>query len=343
MLLIACRTPILIYTKNNVAAVCLANILNTSATYSAFNEFLTTKPDNDIQNHYGQWNSFTAIVRAYKNQYQDNNLNNRRMIDPNKDYENAIFKSCYSDGQYTGVISPQANDFYQSNNNPPISSFNNISMLKCIFQIAFLANAYDNNVYYTTTNSIIICWQEDLNIKFTGKYWAKPFLSDEDLEEDHNIDTYQIINKTLSRIRNDPDIKQKINNELGLNNDTIKFQNITDKDIFYDIQYENFHLYLRKNNPVPSQFTNDIFFLKHFFTCTLGLEDFIKQEFALFLSGVQGHAWDMLLRFFIPEMKSQINKEFKTFKEDAPSFSFIKHYGTPIASYMTSKIQKSLT
>lgn len=60
---------------------------------------------------------------------------NRKIYDTNE--LNEQFKNLYSNVTYTGFKSPQANDFFTSEENFE-SMFNNASILKCIFQIAHL-------------------------------------------------------------------------------------------------------------------------------------------------------------------------------------------------------------
>lgn len=63
---------------------------------------------------------------------------NRKIYDTNE--QNEKFKNLYSNGIYTGFKSPQANDFFSSEENFE-SMFNNVSILKYIFQIANLASS----------------------------------------------------------------------------------------------------------------------------------------------------------------------------------------------------------
>lgn len=76
--------------------------------------------------------------------------NNRKIYDTNQ--ENEKFKNLYSNGTYTGFKSPQVNDFFTSEENFK-SMFNNVSILKCVFQIANLVAVYNVDYpYYTLDN-----------------------------------------------------------------------------------------------------------------------------------------------------------------------------------------------
>lgn len=80
---------------------------------------------------------------------------NRKIYDTNE--LNEQFKNLYSNGTYTGFKSLQTNDFFSSEENFE-SIFNNISILKYIFQIANWAAVYNVDYpYYTLDNGYVIC------------------------------------------------------------------------------------------------------------------------------------------------------------------------------------------
>lgn len=333
--LIISRTPIIIYNKTNSKQIAanFQTLFNSKANLIQLNDFIRIETDNEINNKLGSWNTLLNQQIRFNNRENERQV---RIIDINEELKNTIFDAMYSDGQYTGIISPQANDFYQSNNNPPDSNFNNISFLKCIFQIALLGNVFDSeNIYYTSSNSIIfIRCDNNNNIKFTGKYWTKPILEKEDYVNDTEITTLQIINRIIKRIKDDPRLSGEIEHEISMENNNIFLSDIQEGDMAYNIPHERFHVYFRSTDPIDLRCKNDLFFTHKLFRSTLGLEDFLKQELALFFSGILGHSWDMLLRFFIPTNEQNVNIEFKTLKSKAPGFSVSKHYGTPIASYI---------
>lgn len=67
----------------------------------------------------------------------------------------------------------------------------------------------------------------------------------------------------------------------------------------------------------------------------LGLEDTDKNNFALFIAGLFGQSWDTLLRFIKYDYNpGSMEKEMSNIKRSYPNLSFVKHYGTPLASYL---------
>lgn len=337
LILLTCRTPILIYHQRGSYAVCLGNLLQISEENNKIGQFINLTQHANIRNAQATWQEIELQLAGKTLRYAQQNGQLTREYDAGTESNNIIYQTSYSNGQYSGIISPQANDFYQSNINVPYSNFNDVSILKCLIQISMLGNCFNNNnYYYTNTNSVIIIWINNGNITFTGKYWTKPYISPD--ENPQNYTTTQLINKIMLRIRNDPNIMDQINRELGLERNTIRFADFgrDNTPIYYRITQERYSTYLNEPNQNDNHpYKTDIFFATKLFHATLGLEDFLKQEFALFFAGILGHSWDTLLKFFIYRNNGRTSeREFQKFKTDHQGFQLSKHYGTPIASYI---------
>lgn len=92
--------------------------------------------------------------------------------------------------------------------------FNNVIILKCIFQIANLAAVYNVDYpYYTLDNGCVICTFTKtsepnglpvFDFKFTGKYWTKT-----NINKDNKYDTYDIISIIIIRIDTDIDLQKR--------------------------------------------------------------------------------------------------------------------------------------
>ena len=236
--------------------------------------------------------------------------------------ENQKYGAMYSEGRWNGMISPQPNDWYESNNNNQNSSFSNTSFIKCLIQIAMLGNIFSTDLpYYTLTNAIVILTDEG---KYTGKYWTSPKKVNNDNNKDYTPKTKELVNRIMKRISENEGLQKSIIEELNIAKLTLT---AIDKEIYYEVKDER--------NNTENSLISQIYFSINLFTCTLGLEEFLKQEFALFIAGILGHSWDKLLRFFnFNEDANKIENEFLYIKTKNQNWDFVKHYGTPIASYL---------
>jgi len=329
MFLLMNKTPIFVLINNKLTAICFTQLFydRTNVDLNALFEFKinNTIAGQIIDNNAGWWQQFCnqtmgANATAFAN-------NERAYHD--KEENNQVYQKFYADGQFTGIVSPQPNDWFQDNNIDPKSNFNNTSFIKCLFQTTMLGLIYsDTSPYYTLTNAcVIISTTNDQNTKYTGKYWTKPIIRNEDLDDNqaNNRTTSQLINRILTRIQNDNALRNQINDEL----DIIWPDKNAPDYLAYKVRQE-------KNYPaLVNQALNPYINLaNNLFNCTTGLEDTYKVEFALTISGILGHSWDYLLKFFSYDTAAHNNEQFNKFKNKYPSFEFVKHYGTPIASYI---------
>jgi len=193
--------------------------------------------------------------------------------------------------------------------------------------MAFLGSAFAPNWnFYTLTNACVLINITDGNIKYTGKYWKTSISKEDDNTNPTDVNTLELYNRILERICNDNDLAKKINEEIG-----IKITNkISDNCLFTSAKLEYDQSLVNENNIGPIE----IYFARRLFQSTLGLEEYYKQELALLFSGIQGHSWDMLLRFFTFSNKTDIEKELANVRRQYPTFEFIRHNGTPLASYV---------
>ena len=309
------RTPIFYINGKTTLVLNFFKIMQTKET--VFNAFFDEKDISKMDKNIDEL--YKYLLKPRSQIYTTLKDTIKRLISE-KEEENCYYSATYSDGQFTGFTSPQANDYYKDLENLNVKSdFNNSSFLKCLFQITLLGITYSNNNKYTLDNAcILICKTKD-GFKFTGKYWKKTF-------SDDVSSTLEIINNLKNRITNDPKIVEKIKTEID---DCVSTDALTDKNMAWNIKNED--LYPLNTNLI---LFNKVVFSKRLFNCTLGLEDYDKINFALSISGILGHSWDYLLRFFRFQQSPGIEQEIKLIKQFYPNFNFLKHIGTPLASYL---------
>ena len=260
---------------------------------------------------------------------------------------NAFYLKCYADGQYTGAISPQENDFFQDNLSGKTSDFNNVSFIKCVFQMAMLGAAFStDSKFYTLTNAAIVIHIKTAdNMKFAGKYWYKPIIKIED--ETTVPSTADLIDRLSKRIDSDELLKKEILQQIDFpsNNDedfkAYKFDKI---QIGVSVKYEGDleKAIEAKKFEMDKELKCTIELTKKLFYATTGLENYLKENFALSFAGIYGHSWDKLLRFFeFNQDEKATFAEFQKAKEIIPNSILIQHYGTPIASYLFDLKDKS--
>lgn len=234
----------------------------------------------------------------------------------------AVYNALYNEGAYTGIVSPQANNYVQILDPNETSAFSGQSFLKCLFQITMLGISFSNSIYYTLNNAcVIINVKNDLSYKFTGKYWRKG------TQANKISKTSEIFEKVLSRICDDQVENDKIEKEIGVK--MTKYEE-SDKSLMCYSANENEQLIGNENDV---NMTTYVYFAINLMKMTLGLEDEIKRWFALFLSGVLGQHWDSFLRFIPPRSKTMeiiLNK----IRKNYPDLPFLKHQGTPLADYI---------
>ena len=326
MFMIINKLPILVIRNNNLLAFNFSQFFLRKPNI-ILNTFFTFQELQVIQQTIGNFENFANLL-LNTNPVAFNNDDVADRHEHDKEPTNAVYKNYYADGQFTGIVSPQANDFFQSNETNVQSNFNNTSVIKCIFQTAMLANIFNTLNYYTLTNGCaIIRFDENQNMSYTGKYWVKSITSnvDNDNQQNINVTTEQLLTRLCTRINQDNALKQEIQRELG-----IAFPNKNRPDATYYTVREELNFNRLENRSLVNQaiFANRLFF------STCGLEDPYKIEFALTFSGILGHSWDYLLRFFLFNTNAETDRQFNDFRINYPSFEFVKHNGTPIASYI---------
>ena len=250
-----------------------------------------------------------------------------RILAPNE-YDNVVYDISYSDGRFMGVNSPQVQDFYVNYDNNVESNFNNVSALKCILEMNNLGAVFNYHNKYTLTNAAVFMTYDGQQLKFTGKYLKGKNFS--------TIDDNNLVSSDLARIcydnfRNQPGMVNMLQQEINF--DMIAFNN-------YAVNRGNNHFISTYNsaldiNPPANQFNIIHFSVKNLFSCTLGLEDYMKSNFALFLSGIYGHLFDNVLKYFEFDVIDLNNSliEANTFRALKPSFNITQHLGSPLASY----------
>ena len=250
---------------------------------------------------------------------------------------NAIFVNRYAVGQFTGMTSPQANDFYSETTIENLQSdFNNVTIIKCIFQIAMLGSIYATDwQFYTLSNAAVFLYNLGRELKFTGKFWLTPYNKIKDRDEKEKISTINIVNRILSRIESDENLAAQIKKELDIKTDNkLLWHEIKKSDLIEHIHIERTYTFPDKDLQ-NRELKASLELSQKLFLSTTGLENFLKDNFALAFSGILGHTWDMLLRFFEPNDNRKVTeKEIEQARKKSSNFYFLKHLGTPIASYL---------
>ena len=318
LIILLSRTPIFYINGSSLSVFNFLNLIDT--TDIIFNAFYEKAADyKKIDKTYQEL--FQYLLKPNNNKYTTENEKLSVNIGATEE-QNAYYTATYSDGQFTGLTSPQANDYYKDIENLNITSdFNNSSFLKCLLQITMLGIAYSNNNKYTLDNACVIVSKDKKGFKFTGKYWRRSF---DNLTTTKT--TSEIIADLKNRITNDPKINEKIEQEIGVK---MPADTIAAEKIGWTIKDE-----LNYPTGVALLLYTRVTFAKRLFTCTLGLEDYDKMNLALAFSGILGHSWDNLLRFFKLQTNSAIEKEIGYLKQKGLNWNFLKHIGTPLASYM---------
>ena len=318
------RVPILLYEKTNKTWL----ITNFRSFFKTKQTILNQAFENtDILN--GQ-EGLTNLFKSVANEI----IGERNVDEPrtwlDDERNNAVYIKQYVNGQFTGMISPQANDFYQDNNENNKSDFNQVSLIKCLFQLAMLGSVFSSDwQFYTLTNVILFINYDERSLKFTGKYWYKssPKLND----EKETPKTIGLINRIMKRIEIDDLLSQKIKEEIGLEGQQNVFKAVGGNRILEKIKDEDTNEIEIDNKELKASLELS----KKLFLSTTGLENFLKEHIALSFSGILGHSWDNLLRYFQPsDDKKKTQTQIEAGRSKYPTFNLFKHMGTPIASYL---------
>jgi len=287
-------------------------IANLAAIFNPVWAFIT----NNNRFNYANINNIAQfrdhIIKYNNRTYHAQNHN--RLYNSTEKY-NMVYEVAYSDGRFLGVNSPQKNDWYVVGNDNLESNFNIVSPIKCILQICMLAACYNTNENYTLGNGgVFISYTQQNGLKFTGKWFKKcpPAFATTGLA----------LQYAYNQFRNDNDLVNMINREIGWNIANTQFN-----------QFTGSYTIINENNVYPNYFLQD-YSCKHLFLCVNGMEDFYRTNFALFLAGIYGHHFDYVLRFFsVSKDIASLNAEYQIFKFSYRDFDFVQHFGTPLASY----------
>lgn len=240
-------------------------------------------------------------------------VNNRTFS--NNENENLVYKIQYSDGRYLGVNSPQSNDWYLNRNDNLKSDFNNVSPIKCILEINNLAACWNETKNFTLANgAIFINITPQGNVKFTGKYFKK---SPPQMDDTGTIHKY-----VFNAFKNNEELRKSILSEIDFD------INIDYDKKFVDTYYVNYETKYHDTYKLMD------YSVKNLFLCVNGLEEWMRRNFALWLSGIYGHYFDFVLRYFSCTSDiGTMNKEAQLFKMTFKEFSFVQRIGSPLASY----------
>jgi len=309
VILLMSRVPIIYINKNKIYVLNFY-CLFTKQTY--MNAFFHLVADNTINN------ALKDLKQYFLNPNNDIIARGgNRKVDA-LEFANRFYRSLYSDANFTGFVSPQANDFFQSNDQNLLSDFNNVSPIKCLFQIAMLGSAYNNSKNYTLENACMIIHRDSRNnFKWTGKYWKKIITDYDNANDVHNA--------VLDRIKKDPTLVDKIKREVDYDFTNKSFSN---DSYLYNIDLDP------DNVDVSNMLYDRIYFSKNLYKCIIGLEDYDKINFSLMISGMIGCQWDKLLSYFKFDEYTTIEKDFNLFKSNQPNFQFVQKYGTVLANYI---------
>jgi len=318
MLLIMARCPIIFIDNGKQYLLNFLNFIHVTDT--PLNAYFTS---NTID--YKNFVDVAAVLLGYNSSvYPTTGLPNYSSQNE-KDY--ALFRTMYNEGAFNGLVSPIANDYVQGLAQGEKSDFSNVSFLKCLFQIALLGIAYNTSGQYTLNNACVIIHKASNGIKFTGKYWKK--------QRDCTSTTPLILQTLLNRIIEDTNLQAKIKSEIDVEIKKMSFEKIDDKE------YKSYVGWFVKNEvafPIDALDTstaNIVWFSNNLLKIVLGLEDVDKDDFALFIAGMIGHSWDTLLRFIRYDYNpGNMDKEMAIIKRTYPNLSIVRHYGTPLASYL---------
>jgi hypothetical protein len=325
------RVPIVIIdstTKKSI--VTFFSYLMHDQVNTVLNQYWKTIDINQIEEKFNNFSRIKNRLMPYTDYVEENNERKWNATES----LNAIYHMCYADGQFSGVISPQENDFWQDNDENKVSDFNDVSFLKCIFQIAMLGAVYSAETkFYTLTNAaVFINYAQADDIKFSGKYWYKPITR---LDDDKNTPTTAaLVSRMIQRFESDEPLKKKTFDEIGVN----MAINLNGIDVAGGPKHES-----STKDVANPELKSSIELVKKLFLSTIGLEGYLKENFALSFAGIYGHAWDKLLRFFQFNQDEKVSfKQIQKAKEIIPSSSLIQHYGTPIASYIYDLKDKNI-
>ncbi len=279
--------------------------------FIALNSFFTQNNVN-LQANLVNIQEIRRKFTNYKNHY----VQNDRQLD-DVEQNNICYDISYSDGRFYGVNSPQPNDWYLNNQSNPESNFNNVSAIKCVLEICMLSACFAKTNSYSLCNGGIFCTLKNGDFKFTGKFFQNipnTKLDSTDLIYEY---FYDYCNK-------DEKTKADVLKEVGF-----VFSNEAEQ-IKKFILTESYNTEIQEN---AINFIED-FSCKNLFSCTYGLEDYLKSNFALFLAGIYGHHWDYCLKYFDAHKSlDTINKEAQIFKVMKKDFTFVQHIASPLCSY----------
>lgn len=325
------RVPIIIIDlENKDTFITFFSYLMHDKNNTILNQYWKTIDEKEVENKHKIFHRIKNRLMPFTEPLEENG---ERKWDTTES-TNAVYHMCYADGQFNGVISPQENDFWQDNEENKVSDFNDVSFLKCLFQIAMLGSVYSaDSKFYTLTNAaVFVSYAQGDNIKFSGKYWYKPIVKLNDDKETPT--TAALVLRILQRFAADEPLQKKTWEEIGVNINI----NLNGSDVIGGVKHDK-----STKDVENKELKTSIELAKKLFLSTIGLENYLKENFALSIAGIYGHTWDKLLRFFqFNEDEKETYKQIQKAKEKIPSSNLIQHYGTPIASYIYDLKDKNI-
>ena len=277
----------------------------------------------------------TAVKGAFK-KLNGRIWNQGRRQRQENENDNMVYDMNYSEGRFLGVDSPQPVDWYMNTIENPRSSFNNSSMIKCIMTMCMLGAMYNNTNYYTLTNAAVFATYEgNGSFKFTGKYLTNInysptlFLNANEREESM---TYHILEYVYNTFRNLPDIRDQIERETNFEfHDWVEMP-VLNQNYAYLGQQRNIHVLYTCHFEMNQLGDASMQAAVQINKLVRGLEDFYKNNMALWITGIWGLYFDKVLKFFPFEQTNEINATYlSVFEKINPNFGFITNYGSPLA------------
>ena len=269
-------------------------------------------------NRYQEYNNFIQAVREYQVRF---NNNHERQID-DVEFNNQVYKVQYNDGRFIGNTGPLASDWYFNSNIDMRSAYNTVSLLKTLFDFCLLGSFFNEKKTITLPNAaMFISYKTGAGgegLKFTAKYYTNV------PENVLNLNSTQLITQYIyNRVAADQRTRQDIERTTQFTFVNMPINNFTR---IYNVIDE---LGVIQQHPLAA------YSLRNLYRGLLGSEEYHKIHFALFFSGLFGHIWDYVLRYFDPIIPPHlIELDVATLKLTKNEFSFVQHIGSVLGSYI---------
>lgn len=298
------RIPIYVQLDNMTVLTCFRYLFGDGVVF--LNSFFRFHDDAIFNRNRDSWNAFRNFCINFNNLY----INDVRQHN-NVDSENIVYNVQYNDGRFYGDTGPLANDWYYTADSSLKSDYNTVSFIKCIFDICCLGSCFNDGNNYTLNNAAVFCSFKQGNFKFCGKYSMKR-------NADSNS-TSSICQSFYNKIMSDQLIKDEIIRNSGFN-------------------FPAFGTIYQMYNYGSESINHAVFPLadlavKSFFKGVFGLENYIRSCFGLFISGLFGHLFDYVLRYFDLDHINTMDQEVVDFRIAHSDFNFVQHIGSLLGSY----------